>query len=162
MSDELSVSTSSVLLLRIEIPAVQDRVLADIAADIWCNVLSVYVGSFQRPRFEAFDEYKDEMSRWKRALLRVCADLGKDGFFPFCERENGLQMKYTLFDTSVENECQVSEWTMRAKEGVFLFVCRPFVGVRIDVRSVGESCAGAKDEQDYRYEKDCPAGFGRN
>ena len=94
--------------------------------------------------------------------MRVCADLGKDGFFPFCERENGLQMKYTLFDTSVENERQVSEWAMRAKEGVFLFVCRPFVGVRIDVRSVGESCAGTKDEQDYRYEKDCPAGFGRN
>lgn len=159
MSDELSVSTSSVLLLRIEIPAVQNRALADIAADIWCNVLSVYVGSFQRPRFEAFDEYKDEMSRWRSDRLRVCADLGKDVFFPFCERENGLQMKYTLFDTSVENECQVSEWTMGAKEGVFLFVCRPFVGVRIDVRSVGESCAGTKDEQDYHYEKDCPAGF---
>ena len=159
MSDELSVSASSVLLLRIEIPAVQDRVLADIAADIRSNVLSVYVGSFQGPRFEAFDEYKDEMSRWKRALLRVCADLGKDVFFPFCERENGLQMKYTLFDTSVENECQVSEWAMGAKEGAFLFVCRPFVGVRIDIRSVGESCAGTKDEQDYRYEKDCPAGF---
>jgi len=162
LSDELSVSASSVLLLRIEIPAVQNRALADIAADIWCNVLSVYVGSFQRPRFEAFDEYKDEMSRWRSDRLRVCADLGKDVFFPFCERENGLQMKYTLFDTSVENECQVSEWTMGAKEGVFLFVCRPFVGVRIDVRSVGESCAGTKDEQDYHYEKDCPAGFGWN
>lgn len=136
--------------------------LADIAADIWCNVLSVYVGSFQGPRFEAFDEYKDEMSRWHLALLRVCADLGKDGFFPFCERENGLQMKYTLFDTSVENECQVSEWTMGAEISAFLLIDRPFVGVRIDVRSVGESCAGTKDEQDYHYEKDCPAGFGWN
>ena len=133
--------------------------LADIAADIWCNVLSVYVGSFQGPRFEAFDEYKDEMSRWRSDRLIIYAYLCHDGLFAFREREYGLKMKYTLFDTSVENECQVSERTMGAEISAFLLIDRPFVGVRIDVRSVGESCAGTKDEQDYRYEKDCPAGF---
>ena len=68
-------------------------------------------------------------------------------------------MKHTLFDASIQDVREVSEWAMGAKKCVFLFVCRPFVGVRIDVRSVGESCAGTKDEQDYRYEEDRPASF---